>query len=233
MRKRTVATLFLGLVLVLVAATLLALRTPWAGERVCRVAAARVEAATGLTLSFDACRLDVFGLSVEVDGMKLSSGSGPPVFAAEAVTARLAAVQALGRQIHLEQLSLVRPRVEVARAELPDQARGAACPPAFLSRFEIRHLQVEQGALDLALGDRRLRVEGIDVRSDPGRRSLRDLAHPGRRARVEVTTGQAHLEAAGRSFDAGRVSLSAEIAPTSRRRRSPGPRWSWAAPGSG
>jgi translocation and assembly module TamB len=172
-----------------------------------------VEAATGLSLSFDACRLDVFGLSVEVDGMRLSRDSGPPVFVAEAVTARLAAVQALGRQIHVERLSLVRPRLELARAQLPEQAPGATCPPAFLSRFEIRHVQVEQGALDVALGDRRLRVEGIEIRSEPGRRSLRELARPGRRDRVQVSTGPAHLELAGRSFDAGRLFASGEIAP--------------------
>jgi translocation and assembly module TamB len=211
-RKRTAALLFLGLVLVLVAATLATLRTRWAGEKVCRAAAARVESATGLSLTFDACRLDLFGLSVEVDGMKLSKGLGPPAFAADSVTARLAAVQALGRQIHLEKLSLVRPRVQVVRPALPEAPKGATCPPAFLSRFEIRHLEVEQGELDVVVSDRRLRVEGIDVHSDPGRRSLRSLARPGRRDRLQVTTGPAHLQLAGRSFDAARTSLAAAIA---------------------
>ena len=212
MRKRTAALLFLGLVLVLVAGTLAALRTRWAGEKVCRAAAARVEAATGLSLTFDACRLDLFGLSVEVDGMELSKGPGSPAFAADSVTARLAAVQALGRQIHLEKLSLVRPRLHVVRPALPGAPKGATCPPAFLSRFEIRHLEVEQGELDVKVGERRLRVEGIDVHTDPGRRSLRSLARPGRRDRLQVTTGPAHLEVAGRSFDAARTSLAAEIA---------------------
>ena len=211
MRKRTAAALLLGLLVVLVASSLWVLRTRWAGERVCRAAAARVEGATGLRLSFDACSLDVFGLSVELKGFTLSRGSGPPVFEAEAVSARLAAVQALGRQIHLDRVSLVKPRLKVAAAELPAQ-KGGGCPPPFLSRFDIRRLEVLDGALDLSAGGEQLSVQGIEIRSGPGRRSLRGLAGPGRRTRVEVRTGPAHLAVDGRAFDAGRLLLSAEVA---------------------
>jgi translocation and assembly module TamB len=210
-RKRTVALLFLGLVAGLVLATLAALRTPWAGERVCRAAVQRVEGATGLRLSFEACSLDVFGLSVEVRGMALSLPEGPPVFEADAVSARLAAIQALGRQVHLQRLTLVRPRVKLDRAETPAAPPGMACPPAFLSRFDIQQLEVHGGTLDLAAAGRRLTLEGIDVSSTPGRRTLRQLAGPGPRTRVEVTTGAARLRLPGRTLDAARLHLAGEL----------------------
>ena len=115
MKKRTVALVFLGLVVGLVAATLAVLRTRWAGEKVCGAAAAKVEAATGLRFTFEACRLDAIGLAVQVDRATLAPPGGPPVFSAERIEGHLAAVQTLGRQLHLERLTLVQPRVVWAR----------------------------------------------------------------------------------------------------------------------
>jgi translocation and assembly module TamB len=201
----------LGLVVGLVLATTAVLRTRWASERVCRAAAARVEGATGLRLSFDSCSLDVFGLSVEVRGVVLALPAGRPVFTAEAVSARLAAVQALGRQVHLERLSLLKPRLTVERDEAPAAPKDMACPPDFLQRFDIQRLEVEDGALDLAVGGRRLSVEGIAVRSSPGRRSLRVLTGPGRRTKVEVSTGLARLVLPSRTFEAARLHLAGEV----------------------
>jgi translocation and assembly module TamB len=211
-KKRTVALVFLGFVVALVGATLAVLRTRWAGEKICRAAASKVEAATGLRFAFDACRLDVLGLAIEIDQAKLSPPGRPPVFSAELVRGRLAAVQALGRQLHLERLTLVKPRVELSRAAGADEGGPAHCPPAFLSRFEIRHVDVRDGAVDLALGPARLRLEAIQIQSTPGRRSLRALAGAGRRTQVSVSTGHARLELPGRAFDAARSALVAEVA---------------------
>jgi translocation and assembly module TamB len=211
-RKRTVALAFLGLVVCLVVATLLVLRTRWAGEKVCGAAAARVEAATGLRFTFGACRIDVLGLAVEVEEAKLSPPEGPPVFSAGAVKAELAAVQAMGRQLHLERLTLVKPRLALSRPAPAAGAPPAQCPPAFLSRFEIRHLDVKDGAVDLTVGGARLALEGVEIRSAPGRRSLRALTGGGRRTRLAVTTGRARVEVAGRAFEAGRATLEAEVA---------------------
>ena len=212
MKKRTVALVFLGLVVGLVAATLAVLRTRWAGEKVCGAAAAKVEAATGLRFTFEACRLDGLGLAVEVEHATLAPPGAPPVFSAERVHGRLAAVQALGRQLHLERLTLVKPRIEWARPAATE-ARPARCPPAFLSRFEIRRLEVEEGAVDVAVGATRLRLEGVQIHSAPGRRSLRALAGAGRRTRLSVSTGRARLELPARTFEAARAGLLAEVAP--------------------
>jgi translocation and assembly module TamB len=212
-RKRTAALLvFLGIVVGLVVATLVVLRTPWAGERVCRAAAARVESATGLRFTFGACRLDVIGLSVEVQQASLAPPAGPPVFSAEAVSAKLAAVQTLGRQLHLAQLTLVKPRVQYARTEPLPATAGLRCPPAFLSRFEIRDLEVQDGAVDVTVGKTRVAFEGVEIRSSPGHRGLRVLNPSARQVRLAVNTGKARLELGARSFEAEGAALDAEVA---------------------
>ena len=211
-RKRTAALLFLGLTTAVVLGTLAVLSTGWAGHKVCAAAASRVEAATGLHFTFRACQVDVFRLSVEAEGVALTSPSGDATVTADAVSARLAAVQALGRKIHLDNLSLVRPKVKVERPALPAAPAGTSCPPAFLSRFEVRHLDVVDGTVDLALGGRRLTADGIDVHSGPARSTFRALARPVRRTRVELGVGRARLWLPGHAVDAERVTVSADVA---------------------
>lgn len=210
MKKRTLALALLALVAALVVATLAVLRTRWAGERICGLAAARVEAATGLALSFASCRVEPLAFAVEAERVALGP-PGAPVFTADALSARLAPVQALGRKVHLERVTLVRPRLALAVGD--GVGAGGACPPAFLARFEIRRIEVEDGALDLTLpGGRRLEVERLEVRSRPPARTLRALASPAGRARVAIETGPVRVTAAGRRFAAERLDADAEIA---------------------
>jgi translocation and assembly module TamB len=211
-RKRTAALLFLGITTALVLGTLAVLRTDWAGQRMCGEAAARVEAATGLRLTFRACRVDVFRLSFEAEGVALTSPGGDAAVTADALSARLAAVQALGRKIHLARLALVRPRVKLERPALGAVPPGARCPPDFLSRFEVQHLDVIDGAVDLAVGGRRLTAEAIDLHSAPTHPGFRVLARPVRHTRVEVSAARARLALPGGALDAGRVALSADVA---------------------
>ncbi len=110
LKKRTVALAFLAAVLALGVATILVLRTRWAGDRICALAAARAEAATGLPLAFGACRVEPVALEVHADGVRLGPPSAP-VFTADHVGARLAAVQALGGRVRVARLDLVRPVV--------------------------------------------------------------------------------------------------------------------------
>jgi translocation and assembly module TamB len=208
-KKRTAALIFLAFVLALAGASLAALRTEWAGGRVCSAAAARVEAATGLHLGFQACRLDLFGLAVVAEGVELGPPEAP-LFAADVVSARLAAVQALGSQIHLERLSLTRPRLT---ARLSQGGGGGTCPPAFLARFDVRNLTVEHGALDLTLPGGRVTVQDLEVRSSPAPRTLRSLARASRRAQLSIATGPAAVALGGRSFTAARLLAQGELAP--------------------
>jgi len=168
-KKRTVALAFLALVLALVGGTIAALRTRWAADRICALAGERIARTTGLELAVAACRIRPFALELEAEGVRLGSAQAP-IFTADALVARLAPIQALGRQLHLSELRLVRPRLAVPAPRPTDGTGGVtACPPAILARFEVRHLDVEDGAVDVPLpGGRRVAIDRLDVRSRPG-----------------------------------------------------------------
>jgi len=65
-KKRRLALVLLVVVLALVAGTVAVLRTRWAGQRICALAAERVEAATGLAVAVQACRIEPLSLLLEV-----------------------------------------------------------------------------------------------------------------------------------------------------------------------
>jgi translocation and assembly module TamB len=121
LKKRIVALAFLAVVVALVAATFVVLRTRWAGERICALLAARAEAAAGLPLAFRACRILPLTLEEEADGVRLGP-PGAPVFTAERVAARLVTIQALGGRVRIASIHLDRPRLVAA---VPARARGA------------------------------------------------------------------------------------------------------------
>lgn len=205
MRKRTVALVFLALVGGLVLASLAVLRTRWAGDRICGLAAARLRAATGLPLEIASCRLDVLSFELDAEGLRLGEAE-TPVFTADRLHARLAPVQTLGSQVHLARLELANPRLSL---QVPAGGAGGACPPPVLSRFQIQSLQVTGGRVDLLLpGGRRVGASGIEIASRPAERGLRALASAARRTRatlgaanVEVDTGDRRLRAAGVAAD--------------------------------
>lgn len=198
--KRKVAIAFLGFVAVLILGTVALLRTRWAGERVCALAADEVRAASGLELEVGACRIDPLRLELRASAVRAGSAKAP-VFSADAVRLRLAPLQALGRRIHLAEVAAVRPRLALSvPARAPGEPPGA-CPPPFLSQFELHHLEVEEGRLDLVLpGGERVTSERIDVHSAPAElpRRLRWLASTSRTSRVEVRLGPTRIRAGGR-----------------------------------
>jgi len=211
LKKRTVALAFLGFVLALVAATLAVLRTQWAGDRICAFAAARAAAATGLPVAFRTCRVHPLALELEAEGLRLGP-AGAPLLSADSASARLAPIQALGGRVQLSRLRAVRPRV-VGR--LPEGTGGTGpCPPAFLSQVDVQRVEVEDGSIDLALpGGLRLVAARLDLSTRPAARTLRALAAPLRRTRVEVSAAGLSLEGAGaRPLAATRLAGEADVA---------------------
>ncbi len=213
--KRRLAIGFLAVVLLLVAASLALLRTPWAGRELCRLAAIRVRASTGLTLELGSCRVDPLRLAVEARDVRLGPPGAEP-FRAEAVRLRLAPVQALGGALDLAAVELTRPRV-VADLPARDPSRpAAACPPPALSRVRIDTLRVSEGSLDLVLpGGERVRAGRIDVQAVPGAaaRGLRQLAPGARRIALRVEARDLAVDGAGRSLrvDAAGARLEAAM----------------------
>ncbi len=215
LKKRTVALAFLAVVLALVAVTLLVLRTRWAGDRICALVASRTEAATGLPLAFGACRVEPLALEVQAEGVRLGP-AGAPVFTADHVSARLAAVQAFGGRVRLAKVELVRPRVQV---RLPARAPGGpgVCGPDLTSRVEVQELRISGGAVDVTFpGGARLSAGRLDVVAGPAARpslrSLRTLAlRP--RTRVQLDAGEVRLEGLDdRPFTAPRLTAGFEVA---------------------
>jgi translocation and assembly module TamB len=211
LKKRTAALAFLALLLALVAGTFLVLRTAWAGEKLCALAASRAQAATGLAVAYRACRVDPISLDLVAEAVRLGPADAP-LFTAEVVEARLVPIQALGGRLHLAHLRAVRPSV---RAELPEgSGSGGTCPPAFLAELEVQRLEIVEGALDLALpGGLRLVVDRLDVSTRPSQRSLRALASPLRRLVVDASAEGARLDGVdARPFTLAHASAEVDLA---------------------
>jgi translocation and assembly module TamB len=209
LKKRIVALVFLSAVLALVAATLLVLRTRWAGDRICALAAARASAATGLPLSFGSCRVEPLNLELQVEDLRLGPPAAP-VFAADHVGARLAAVQALGGRVRVARLELARPRVKVS---VPRSAGGGAsiCGPDLLSRLEVRELRISEGSVDVRFpGGQSISAGRVDVRARPAVHSMLAL-----RPRTLLEVDAADVSVAGlddRPITTPRLAVSGEVA---------------------
>ena len=212
--KRKVALAFVAAVLATTGGGILALRTSWAGERLCALAEARVRQATGLRLELAQCRVEPFRLEVSARAVRLGP-EGAPLFEADAVRARLAPVQALGKRLELAELTLSRPRVKATIPPLRPGAAPAPCPPPLLEKFEIHELRVDGGAVDVTLpGGERVRVSRVDVRSTPvaSRRGIAALAPAGaRRAGLEVAVAGARLDAGGRVVAVDEALVAADL----------------------
>ena len=210
MKKRRIALAFLVLMLAMVAGTVAVLRTRWAGDRICALAAARVGAATGLEVATTACRIDPLTLSVVTEGLRLGPAEAP-IFTAEVVEARLALIQGLGDRLELASLRLVRPRV-VATVPPPSATPGP-CPPRELRRIDIQRLELTDGAVELALdGGGRVAVDGLQVEARRTFRSRWRFGTAARRLQVTASAAEARVAAAGRAWRVRGPAVDGEVA---------------------
>jgi translocation and assembly module TamB len=207
-KKRQAALLVLLLVTSLVAATLVGLRTSWAGDRICALAALRLAAATGLPVSVRSCRLDPLSLAVTVEGLRLGPPERPLLEVAQA-SARLAPVQGLGRRVELAELRLSRPRLWLA----PRAGLAGSCPPPLMDRVDVRRLQVVDGALELELpSGLRASVDGLAIDAEPAPGARWRLGRAPRRSLVAVGAERLEISAAGRRWALGAVALQGKLA---------------------
>ncbi len=210
MTKRRLALAFVGFLLAILAGSLAVLRTRWAGDRLCALAARQVSSLTGLALATSACRVEPFNLSVVIEGARLGP-AGAPLFTAEVIEARLALIQGLGGRLELTSLRVTGPRLQVTLP--PPSATPAACPPPALGRVDIAHLEVTGGALELGLyGGGRVGVEGLHVEADRMARSRWRLGGSGRRLHVVAGATAVRLALAGRDLAVERPAVDGELA---------------------
>jgi translocation and assembly module TamB len=196
-KKRRLALIFLAAMLVLVAGTVAVLRTRWAGDRICALAAEQVRRASGLPVAVASCRIDPLSLSLAVEGLVVGPGEAP-VFSAEAARVRLAPVQGLGRRFELSELTLTRPRLVLA---LPEASGGARCPPELLERVEVGRITIADGAVDLTWpGGGHLEAAGLGLDTRRAEGSGWRLGTGARRLRVAAAVGEVRLAAAGQAW---------------------------------
>ncbi len=208
--KRRLALAFLALLAVLVAGSVAGLRTRWAGDRLCALASVRIGAATGLEVATAACRIDPLTLTVVIEGLRLGP-AGAPVFAADAVEARLALIQGLGGRLDLAGLRLTRPRV-VATIPPPSATRRA-CPPPALGQFDLGRLDLTDGSVELALGGGgRVAVDGLNVEASPGSRARWRFGRSVRRLHVTAGAAELRVAAAGRAWRLRRPAVDGVLA---------------------
>jgi translocation and assembly module TamB len=208
--KRRLALAFIVLVLAGVAGTLAALRTRWAGDRLCALAAERLRAATGLEVATSACAIEPFSLSVRIEGLRLGPAEAPSLLA-EAVEARLALIQGLGGRLELADLRVIRPRVVISVP--PPSATPRACPPPALGLIDIGRIDVTGGSLELSLeGGGRLAIDGLHVEGSRSNRSRWRFGQETRRLLVSAGATEVRASAAGKAWRVMEPSLEGEMA---------------------
>lgn len=212
--KRRIALGFLAVLVAAIGGALWLASTPWAGRKLCELATDKAREAAGVEVAVAACRVRPLRFSVELDEVRV----GPrerPIFAADAVTVRVAPLQALSKTIALDEVSVVRPRVYLV---LPPPAPGAKpgpCPPPLLQQFHLRRLQVEDGTASITLpGGEEIVVGRVDVRSKSEwiPTDLEALVTGARRSRVTVELGPTLIEAGGRQTLLDQGALDADLA---------------------
>ena len=212
--KRRIALGFLAFLLLTIGGALWLVSTPWAGRKLCDLAERKVREAAGLEIAFGSCRVRPLRLAVDLEQVRV----GPvekPVFAADSVSVKVAPLQALSKTIALDEVSVVRPQVNLTLPPSRPGEKPAPCPPPLLQEFHLRRLQVEDGTASLTLpGGEEITVGRIDVRSTSEwiPTDLKSLATGARRSRVTVELGPTLLEAGGRQTLLDQGHLDADFA---------------------
>jgi translocation and assembly module TamB len=208
--KRRLALASIALLLALVAGTMAVLRTAWAGDRLCALAANRIGAATRLEVATTACRIEPFALSVVIEGLRLGPAQAPS-FVAERVEARLALVQGLGGRLELEELRLTRPRVVTG---LPAAAAAPrTCPPPALAQIDIGRLELTEGSLELSLdGGALVTVSGLHVEARRSSRARWRFGHEARRLTLAAGAAEVRVVRGGQVLGLQETAVEGEVA---------------------
>ncbi|HET8733324.1 MAG TPA: hypothetical protein VFM45_06075, partial [Anaeromyxobacteraceae bacterium] len=212
--KRRIALGFLAFLALAIGGALWLASTPWAGRELCALASRKVREAAGVEVSIGACQVRPLRLAVALEDVRI----GPPdrpIFAADSVSVQVAPLQALSKTLALDEVSVVRPRVNIVLPSAKPGEKPAPCPPPLLQQFHLRRLQVEDGTATVVLpGGEEIVVGRVDVRtrSEWIPTDLQSLVTGSRRSHVTVQLGPTLVEAGGRQTLLDQGSLDADIA---------------------
>ncbi len=212
--KRRIALGFLAFLFAAIGGALWLVSTPWAGRKLCELATAKARDAAGVEISVGACRVRPLRFAVELDEVRVGPAERP-IFAADAVSVRVAPLQALSKTLALDEVSVVRPRVNLVLPPPVPGEKPAPCPPPLLRQFHLRRLQVEDGTASITLpGGEEILVGRVDVhtKSEWIPTDLDSLLTGARRSRLTVRIGPTLVEAGGRQTLLDQGSLDADLA---------------------
>jgi len=193
--KRRIALGFLAFLFAAIGGALWLASTPWAGRKLCELATTKVRDAAGVEISIGACRVRPLRLAIELDEVRVGPPARP-IFAADAVSVQIAPLQALSKTLALDEVSVVRPRVNLVLPPSKPGEKPAPCPPPLLQQFHLRRLQVEDGTASITLpGGEEILVGRVDVhtRSEWIPTDMESLLTGARRSRVTVPPAGAQM----------------------------------------
>lgn len=136
----------LGVLVLLLFAAALVLRTERAGEAVCEQLRERLPKATGMQVELGRCAIDPLTLSVEVTRIAVT----PPPASEPLLTAERAAISLRGvflGGLSLQEVELIRPHLELMLPADEGPKPVTACPVDELKRIRIGRLKVVDGSV--------------------------------------------------------------------------------------
>ncbi|MGA9523220.1 MAG: translocation/assembly module TamB [Myxococcaceae bacterium] len=177
----------LGIFLLLCGAAIVWLRSTRGAADLCTLARRNLPELIGLDVGIGRCELDPLTQSVTLHGLSLfQPGAEQPLLAADRAEVRLGAIHPIFGWVELEQIRVVRPRVNLDLTQSSSEPKtSSGCSLDALERLEIARLDVRNAEIRLRLpGDRWLEVLGGDVtwRRKRGRADVRIWAQRGRLA---------------------------------------------------
>ncbi len=177
----------LGILLLLSGVAIAWLRSARGAADVCTLARRKLPALIGLDVGIGRCELDPLTQTATLHGLSLfEPGSEQPLLAADRAEVRLGAIHPIFGWVELEQIRVVRPRVNLDLTRRSTDPKGTSgCSLDALQRLEIARLDVRNAEIRLQLpGDRWLEILGGEVtwRRKRGRADVRIWAQRGRLA---------------------------------------------------
>ncbi len=179
-----------------------ALRTERAGEWVCGQLRERLPSALDAEVGLERCLIDPLTASVEITGVTVTArGASAVAVSAERASVALRGVFLGG--VSLQEVELVRPRVRLDLSGVTAGPSGG-CPVHALSRVRIGSLRVEEGKVELTLGEgRTVSLDGLNLDASLGKSETT----------VQVHARGGALTVAGRSVRLGRLALEGTLEP--------------------
>lgn len=190
----------LGVLVALLVAAALALRTDRAGELVCEQLRERLPKALDADVGLGKCSVDPLSLSVEITKISVTPHPAPePLLTADRAAVSLRGLFFGG--VSLQDVELVRPRLEFT-APASSGTASTTCPVRELEKLRVARLRIIDGSLEIHHpSGKSVRLDGVSV----------DASLDRREASVVVDARTGSIVTDGRTLRLGKLSLEGTL----------------------